>query len=1082
MSRGPAHGWAPGPGDDGGGDISDDSGGNAASGTSDPTTGQPDPTALPDDRVPDAPPQHTALWVVLSRWLLGAEAWLRSHGGTRLRNGIRAFWALVAIAGLVLLFGPIINEPLSLDDITGSAETATDTWIARDFDVDYTVERGDDGRLTAHVEETITAFFPDGVEESGIRRVLATQYQGHALEPSVLTTTVDGVAVEARRSETTDQLALDLAPPADGTNDGARDEQVLTGDHVFVITYELHDLAYLTTRADATNTAADDDPDTTPVDLLEWDVFGPDWRQALAGLDVSVTLPDDVDAQLVQQPRGTLAWLLVGGGEWLTPEEGPQPGTTSYGFTNDQNMPPYAQARFRMIFDGGTFTMPPPTLLFWLQVYGPLAPLAILLVTLLLALAARAVAWSDARGRPWFVAQYDPPKGVSVRMAAQILRAPAALELAEALESARSAPRSATKKRRWGRRGAKASVPGAPSAARQQRLREASRVAARTGRLGDRPRALSRYLSASERAEQVHAGIRRIPRGFVRDLFIAAPLALTVVQWGLVRQLSHQTVLAVVWWPVAFVLLSSLVALVVLALALTSRPLTRRGALLKQHLRGIGVYAERTRMLARGPLREDALAYAVLQSPPREAGRSVVALIDQELGEDSSRGWRSRSFLGAGRIGVRMLALLMVAGAIASVALLPTPFPRSFDYASYSADVPGATFTSVQSFDAVAELTCADDGTARLAVTERLDVTFDDDGSQVPQFAQQWPSGFAGQDLDLTVSEVRVDGASTPFRTRPDGDSLLLVTQLTEVLSGAHEVEVDYTLGSAAVAAQAVSSSGEAVGTVVDAVRWAALLDGWKYDSNWDDDPGLDPLRIELRMPTALAAEALDGGWITRDTDVYDEPSQWPEDVVPFGTVGEDDDAAPSTDSASSTDSAPSSDAASSTEFAPSTDSVSEADGIRSTVLELRRDGDAGWPWELTNSDLGARLDFPAGTFTGPDPDALAATRNVGVLPVAVVAVLGGLSLLLGLVGLSRRRRHLESLTTPGLARDLTRWLAPALGIAAIILFIWATIDMPADRSEFTPLALAALAGAAGITLAIIATRRAGARPASTRG
>nr|WP_228508022.1 DUF2207 domain-containing protein [Herbiconiux sp. VKM Ac-1786] len=965
---------------------------------------------------------------------------------------------------------------MSLEDITGSADTATDTWIARDFDVDYTVERGDDGRLTAHVEETITAFFPDDVEVTGIRRVLATQYQGHALDPSDITATVDGVAVEPRRSETTDQLTLDLEPAAGGSAVSGPDalgpdapgtsapvpggSAVLQGDHVFVIAYDLHDLAYLTTQADASNTDDDENPDTAPVDLLEWDVFGPDWRQALAGLDVSVTLPDDVDAQLLQQPRGTLAWLLIGGGEWLAPEPGPDPGTTRYGFTNDQNIPPYAQARFRMVFEPGTFTMPAPTALFWLQTYGPLAPLAILIATLLLALAARAVAWSDARGRPWFIAQYDPPAGVSVRMAAQILREPAALELAEALARARSAPRAATSKRRWGRRKKTGTTaPPAPSAARQRLLREASRVAARTGRLGDRPRALGRYLTASERAGQVREGIRRIPRGFVRDLFIAAPLALTVVQWGLVRQLSHQTVLAVVWWPVAFVLLSSVVAVVVLAIALTSRPLTRKGALLKQHLRGVGVYAERTRMLARGPLREDALAYAVLMSPPRDAGRGVVALIDQELGEDSSRGWRSRSFLGGGRIGLRMLALLVVAGAIASVALLPTPFPRSFDYATYSADVPGATFTKVESLDAVAELTRSDDGTARLAVTERLDVTFDDEGSRVPQFAQQWPREIDGQDLGLSVEDVRVDGSSARFETRPDGDTLLLVTRLTEVLSGSHEVEVDYVLGSAAVA-QAPVSGGSGSGAsdpdaVVDSVRWAALLEGWEYDSNWGDDPGLDPLRLELRVPEALAGEAVAGGWITRDTDSAEEPNQWAEDVVPFGAVA--------------------------SELEPSGDSTSVADGVRSWVLDLRQDGDAGWPFELTVDDLGARLDFPAGTFAGPDPSALAATRTAAVLPVAVVVALGGLALLLGLGGLLLRRRHRESLATPGAGRDLVRWLAPALGVAAIILFIWMTIDMPDDRPEFAPLALSALAAAAGTTLALVATRGPRAAPMSGR-
>lgn len=517
----------------------------------------------------------------------------------------------------------------------------------------------------------------------------------------------------------------------------------------------------------------------------------------------------------------------------------------------------------------------------------------------------------------------------------------------------------------------------------------------------------------------------------------------------------------------AFVLLSSVIALVVLAIALTSRPLTRKGALIKQHLRGIGVYAERTRMLARGPLREDALAYAVLLAPPREAGRSVVALIDQELGEDSSRGWRSRSFLGGGRIGLRMLALLVVAGAIASVALLPTPFPRSFDYATYSADVPGATFTKVESLDAVAELTRSDDGSARLAVTERLDVTFDDEGSRAPQFAQQWPREIDGQDLGLSVQDVRVDGSSTPFGTRPDGDTLLLVTRLTDVLSGAHEVEVDYVLGSAAVAAAPVSGgsaggsgsgSGSGLpgasnpGADVDAVRWAALLEGWEYDSNWGDDPGLDPLRLELRVPETLAAEAVAGGWITRDTDTSDEPSQWAEDVVPFGAVD--------------------------SELEPSADSTAVADGVRSYVLDLRQDGDAGWPFELTTDDLAARLDFPAGTFTGPDPSALAATRTAAVLPVAVVAAFGGLALLLGLGGLLLRRRHRESLSTSGIGRDLVRWLAPALGVAAIILFIWMTIDMPDDRPEFAPLALSALAAAAGTTLALVATR--GPRPTPT--
>ncbi|RFA16619.1 hypothetical protein B7R22_03890 [Subtercola boreus] len=120
----------------------------------------------------------------LSRWLLGLEVWLRSHGGRRLRLGLRAFWAIVARGGAVLLFGPVINPPLTLDDITSSSDTATDRWIARSFAVDYHVERATDGTLVAHVEERIGALFPSGTDEPGIQRVLATEYRGHALDPS----------------------------------------------------------------------------------------------------------------------------------------------------------------------------------------------------------------------------------------------------------------------------------------------------------------------------------------------------------------------------------------------------------------------------------------------------------------------------------------------------------------------------------------------------------------------------------------------------------------------------------------------------------------------------------------------------------------------------------------------------------------------------------------------------------------------------------------------------------------------------------------------------------------------------------
>ncbi|MFB2580886.1 DUF2207 domain-containing protein [Herbiconiux sp. P15] len=975
-----------------------------------------------EERIPDPGPQHTALWVVLSRWLLGLEAWLRSHGGQGLRTGLRAFWGFVALAGVVLLIGPVINKPLTLDDITDSTSSVTDTWIARQFSVDYRIERTADGRMVVQVEEKITAAFPDGVDEQGIQRAIATNYQGHALNPDGIEATLDGEPIEVGRSEDSEQLLLTMDAPGDGGSGTS-----LQGDHDFVLRYTLHDLAFAST----------DEATGRDVDLLRWDVFGPSWPQGLAGLDVTVTLPEDVDDQLVRQPRGSLAWLIIGAGEWLVPEPVSVTGSTddvTYRFTNEQNIPPHANAGFVMSFEEGTFVMPAPTPLFWVQTFGPLAPLALLLLTLLFALAARAVAWGDARGRPWFVAQFEPPKGVSARMSAQVLRRERSAELAAALEDAR----------KGGGGGGKSPEK------RRGRLIAAAKVAQRTGRIGDLPRALARAATAPERRRQLQEGLRRIPHGFVRDFFLAAPLALTVVQWGLVRQLSFQATLSVVWWPVAFVLLSSAISIVIIAIALSARPLTRRGALLKQHLRGIDVYAERTRLLERGRSSDPLLPYAVLLAPPREAGRQVVGLIEGELGEvGASRSWRTPSFLTAPRILIRLLSLLVVACAIVAVATLPNPFQRSVDYQSYWGDIPGTLYTKVQAFDAVAELSRDDEGRARLDVTETLTVSFDaeEEGSQVPQFAQQWRNSLDGQPLGLAVDAVTIDGEDVPYTTAPDADTLLMTTQLPRVLTGSHDLRISYSLATPAVAAE------DASGAVVDRVRWAALLEGWEYDSVWDD-PAPSPLTFELRVPDALGAEQLTGGWITLDTETSDEPRGWAPSVLPFGTYEPG-----------------------SAATVASEESTSAQDGFSSYGLDLKEDGDSGYPFEFTVDDVGASLDFPAGTFTGPDEGALRATQLNAVVPIASVLTLAGIAVLLGLAGIVAGVRRNPRVFALGVFRDLARWLAPATALAAFILFVWMTLDMPGDDPTFAPLGLSAVAAALAAILSLVFTRASRATP-----
>lgn len=960
-------------------------------------------------RIPDGRPKPTPLWALLSRWLLALEAWLRSHGGKRLRSGLRAFWGLIGVAGLVLLFGPVINPPLTFDDITGSASTATDTWIARDFTADYTLTQTEDGRLQAEVVETITAFFPDDVDESGIQRVLPVEYQGHALDPTLLEATIDGQPVDPPSQTTSDRLTYTL-------DTGQR----LSGDHEFTLRYTLQDLAYEST----------DDASGGDVDLLEWSVFGPSWPQAFSALEVTITMPDGLADRLVRQPRADIAWLLVSGGDWLEPEADSPPGQTTYRFTLDQNIPPNGQAWFDMRFQPGTITMPGPSPVFLVQTFGPLVPLAVLVVTLLFTLAARAVAWSDARGRPWFVAQYDPPQGVSPLVAAQILERPRTRELAGALDEVR-------RKNRGSRRAA---------------LIAAGRAARRTGRVGDRLRARTAYDVSPERRRQISDGFRRIPRGFVRDWFILAPIALTLVQWGIVRQLSHQAKLTIVWWPAAFVLVSTAISLVVLAIALSARPLTRKGALVKQHLRGIGVYAERTRLLERATVTDALLPYALLLEDPREAGRRATELVDRELGDDapSAREWRTRDFVTWPRILVNALAVLLLGGSIALVSTVPTPYPQTSTFDSYDFDVPGALYTNIDSASVDAVLSRDDGGRARLDVTETFSMSIDDDATRPPQFAQKLPAEMDGQDLGLSVTSIRVDGDDVPFDVTRAGDLAVLATRMPQVLTDTHEVEVVYSLSSPVTAAPGSPMAGTP-GATVDRMQWVALLDGW--DSWGYQTDGPSPVEVSLTVPDDLSSLAESAGWLREDPDTAESARDWKDSVFPFGTAVAELGPPDYLESPSPSD------------YGTITEAAEPADGGTRHVL-TETNGEYGYPTDTTFSDLGAMLEFPAGTFTGPDAGAVERGQLDRVLPILLVAGLALLAFLIAALAVGHAILRSRE-TRPGTFRDLVWRLGTASALSAVILFVWASIDMPSDWTEFPPLAISAVvavvAGVAGI-------------------
>ncbi|MFT4219515.1 MAG: DUF2207 domain-containing protein [Microbacterium sp.] len=934
----------------------------------------PEAVSPPPDAVAVETRRPSALYTALSARLLRAESWARSRGSARVRWATRAVCALVAAVGLLLVFGPVINKPLTFDDITSSASSAaTEQWIARSFDAEFVVSRDDSGRLRLDVVETIEAFFPDTVDESGIERVVASQLEGHDLRPAVASATVDGVEADpvVEQSPTRTTIRIDAG-------------KQLTGDHVFVLRYSLDDVAH-----DAFDESAQRDEQ-----VLEWDAFGPSWPQAVAHSRMSITVPRELESAFARQPSGGIEWLLAGDSALLEPDSTTS-GTVTYVVENDQRLPPHASFWFRFSFAPGTFDMPQPSALFWVQAVGPFLPLAALAAALLFALAARAVAWGDARGRAWFVHETAPQKGMSPALAARLWRAVRTAPLVSALAAYQQSPHNA--------RAARALV----------------RHTRRAGRTASLASAWTAYLTAPAWRAQFARGLRRVPSGFVRDSFVGAAIALTAVQWGLVRQLSYQLPLTRYWWPLAIVLVSALLAAAVIALAVSARPLTRRGALEREHLMGLALYLQRTSALERSSLRDPLLPYAVAFARPRRARAAITALLerdglDRQLCDDPS-------YVGPARMTVRVAAVLVVAAAIAFAIALPLERPGGErDDAAYGwgEGLPGDYGLFVTDFEARGALS-VDSGAPRLVVEERLSAVVGSSYREIPQVLRQWQDVVAGHDQRLTVREVTVDGTPAPFTQSRLQGMALLQTHLDDEWPGEHEIVISYELADPVGVV-------EADGQWREQLTWTALNRGW--DSAWSSpDHDVESVAIELAVPTDVDAQLTEGsGWLPRISDG---------EAMPLGSGARDGDLVVHRDA-------------------------------------LERDDSGGWVDVRQYDDQGARLWFPVGTFTDGDT---AEWRWQGVresLPLAIPLLLAGLALAAGVAGCVLAVRR-PAVVRGGVPRDLVRWMAPALAGAVLVMLLGASITLEADDARLGLLAVAAALGVAATGFGLLLTRRA---------
>ena len=919
--------------------------------------------------MPIAPRQPTPLYAALSRTILRVDAWVRSHGSRRLRWTTRAAWLLVAALGFVLLVGPVINRPLSFDDVIADASTATDQWIARSFSADYTVHRDATGRMRMDVVERIDAVFPEGVDGDGAERVILSQLEGHDLAPLVTGAEVDGEDVEPTvdRSATTTTIRLDTG-------------ETFTGAHEFVLRYTLHDVVY----------EEFDESTQLLTESFRWDVFGPSWPHGVAQSELSVTVPVGLADRFARVPSSGMAWLLLSDATTLAPDAETAESVT-FRVSNDQNMPPHAQFWFTLDFVPGTFAMPPPSFLYLVQLVGPFVPLVLLAVAVLFAMAARAVAWGDARGRSWFVGQHQPDADVSPDLAARLWRAVTTSPLVAAIARFQQAPGDAR--------------------ARSGLVRAASR----TGRLGGLPGAWRTYLGPPWQ-EQFTRGLRRVPRGFVRDSFIGAALALTVLQWGLVRQLSYQVPLSRYWWPVAIVIATMLLAAVVLALALSARPLTRRGAVAREHLMGLELYVERTRGAERSSLSDPLLPYAVMFSPARRARRLVRGLLRDEGVADQVR--EGPDFVTGPRLAVRAASVLTVVVAIALGAWVPMDLRGAPTDAVYEGDLPGDYGVFVHDFDVEAALAPGPEGRVVLTAEERLDVVVGANYREVPQVLRQWRDRVDGHDMRFTVTSVTVDGSDVPFDVGRLQGKALLQTRIPDEWPGEHEIVIRYEMADAV---GSVSVDGD----WRDQLRWTALDEGWDFAWTSPDDD-VERIGIALRVPVEIARVSTGAsGWLAGR---YDEGG-----VRPF-------------------------------------DSAEATAGEIVYREELLADEDGYWGTVAYN-DLGVQLQFPDGTFGAPRHATWILTTVMGAVPLVLPTIYAVLASGLAVLGLILRRVA-PARVSGGLLRDVVRWVPAGLTAAQLVTWLVISVEAAADHPLLSGIGIPMLISAGLSVWVLVATRR----------
>lgn len=261
------------------------------------------------------------------------------------------------------------------------------------FHADYVLGRDDDGRSTLTTTEVLVARFPDVDQNRGIRRQLPDRYQGIPTGLEVISVTDESGRPRPYEVSSDDGIVTITAAVPEG--------QFVRGVQTYVITY---------TQSNVTDYFANSDSDE-----FFWNLNGTDWAQTFDRVTATVTLDDDLE-------RAQTGGLFCYQGSFGSTDQcgierrGDQIRASSIG-----PILPYQNVTIAVGFAPGTFTTYDRSYLASPWAILQLLGLALSIGTAIVALVLRIRFHRDAPGRPTIIAEYLPPKDLTLLEASVLL-------------------------------------------------------------------------------------------------------------------------------------------------------------------------------------------------------------------------------------------------------------------------------------------------------------------------------------------------------------------------------------------------------------------------------------------------------------------------------------------------------------------------------------------------------------------------------------------------------------------------------------------------------------------------------------